>query len=454
MDMLTDSRHHANGEALEREIDWFSTVLEARLNLHFGLESAVADVREISPPELPDGSSDLARVVKDFNMSFDERLILALAMIPQLRPEVLDTLLAVNKNTGFRFTEFGGYAEKSGPGFLPTCETASFLLHGSRLSERIAFMKLLRDDHFLLEQGVIQLERPVGSEGMFQSVLKISSDWLSRITLGKSTHPDFSGSFPAKRITTRLTWDDLVLPADTRDEVESNILAWIRHGVTIMQEWGLERVVKPGYRCLFYGPPGTGKTLTATLIGKTFGLDVYRIDLSMVVSKYIGETEKLLASIFDQAKSKNWILFFDEADALFGKRTQTSSSNDRYANQEVSYLLQRVEDFPGVVILATNLKANIDEAFLRRFQASIYFPLPDAEHRFKLWEGYFRGGVPCDSSVDLRRLAEDYEVSGGSIANVVRFAAMRALESGRREIAFDDLIKGIAKEMIKEGKTI
>jgi SpoVK/Ycf46/Vps4 family AAA+-type ATPase len=260
-------------------------------------------------------------------------------------------------------------------------------------------------------------------------------------------------NFPAKRITTKLTWEDLVLTHDVLDEVE-NINAWLRHSKTIMEDWGLERTVKPGYRCLFYGPPGTGKTLTATLIGANAGLDVYRIDLSMVVSKYIGETEKNLANIFDQAKNKNWILFFDEADALFGKRTQTSSSNDRYANQEVSYLLQRVEDFPGVVILATNLKANIDDAFARRFQTSIYFSLPDAEHRLRLWQGYFKGKCRLEEGVDLACLAEEYALSGGAIANVVRYGAIRALHMGRDAISRDDLVKGIAKELIKEGKTI
>jgi len=130
------------------------------------------------------------------------------------------------------------------------------------------------------------------------------------------------------------------------EEVEE-IKAWIEHRQTLMRDWGLEKQIKPGFRSLFYGPPGTGKTFTASLLGKSTGLDVYRIDLSLVVSKYIGETEKNLSTVFDQAERNDWILFFDEADALFGKRTQVSSSHDRYANQEVAYLLQRVEDFCG-----------------------------------------------------------------------------------------------------------
>ena len=137
----------------------------------------------------------------------------------------------------------------------------------------------------------------------------------------------------------------------------------------------MKKVLKPGFKALFHGLPGTGKTLTAMLIGKKTGLDIYRVDLSQMVSKYIGETEKNLAKVFDKAEHKNWILFFDEGDALFGKRTNTKDAHDRYANQQVSYLLQRIEEYDGLVILATNLKNNIDDAFLRRFQSIIHFPM-------------------------------------------------------------------------------
>ena len=221
-----------------------------------------------------------------------------------------------------------------------------------------------------------------------------------------------------------------------------------------MRRWGLERNVKPGYRSLFYGPPGTGKTLTATLLGKEAQVDVYRIDLSKIVSKYIGETEKNMANVFDQAQHKNWILFFDEADALFGKRTEGSSSNDRHANQEVAYLLQRIEDFPGVVILASNLKDNIDDAFSRRFQSAIYFPLPDGLQRRRLWENLFPGRRHLAEDVDLDRLAEDNILAGGALLNVASHAAMRAEREGRKTICQDDLLRGIRKEFIKEGRAI
>ncbi|WP_442953314.1 ATP-binding protein [Paucibacter sp. XJ19-41] len=221
-----------------------------------------------------------------------------------------------------------------------------------------------------------------------------------------------------------------------------------------MQDWGLARTLKPGYRALFYGPPGTGKTLTATLIGQAAQVDVYRIDLSMVVSKYIGETEKNLARVFDQAQSRRWVLFFDEADALFGKRNSNNqSANDQHANQEIAYLLQRVEDFPGTVILASNLRSNIDEAFARRFQSMIYFPLPDAEQRLRLWRGML-APQRLSAEVKLDEIAERYELSGGAIANVLRYAALLALRRHSEQISAAELRQGLVKELRKEGRTL
>jgi SpoVK/Ycf46/Vps4 family AAA+-type ATPase len=220
-----------------------------------------------------------------------------------------------------------------------------------------------------------------------------------------------------------------------------------------LNDLGLGKKLKPGYRSLFYGPSGTGKTLTATLLGKVTERDVYRIDLSMVISKYIGETEKNLEKIFQQAEHKEWILFFDEADALFGKRTKISDAHDRFANQEVSYLLQRVEDYAGVVILASNLRSNLDEAFTRRFQSIIHFPMPKPGERSRLWHNAFSEKTELDDKINLTEIAGQYELSGGTIMNVVRYATLMALKKGVRLIAIDDLLNGIRKEFQKEGKT-
>jgi hypothetical protein len=444
---------HANAQSLERELAWFSQVLEARIALYFEQPGEHGSIEAITPPDLAGDSSEYARVVRDNGMGFDERIVFMLALIPHVRPQLLDTLFIRNKNLDRGYSEFGGWKGKSHGGFLPTCETAAFILAGSDPAKRFELVSLFDADHPFSRAGILRLVRQDEDGPLFGSALIISQEYLSRCTTGIYHKPDYSIHFPAKLITTKLGWDDLVLAPQVLAEID-NITTWIKHSTTIMQEWGLEKSIKPGYRSLFYGPPGTGKTLTATLIGAAVGADVYRIDLSMVVSKYIGETEKNLANVFDQAQNKNWILFFDEADALFGKRTQTSSSNDRYANQEVSYLLQRVEDFPGIVILATNLKDNIDEAFARRFQSLVYFPMPDAEQRQRLWQNMLNGKRNLAEGVDLHKLAEEYELSGGAITNVVRCGAISALRAQRQIFSEDDLVSGVAKELRKEGKTI
>jgi hypothetical protein len=443
----------ANAGALERELAWFDEVLQARISLHFEQPCAYAGAEQIVPPDLSQDRSDYAQLVQECHLGWRERLLLVLALVPHLRPQALDMLFLRNRNLDRGFTEFGGWKGRTHGGFLPTCETAAFLLAGNDLGKRFAALALFEPGHELLRRGILRVEHDAPGEPLLSASLTIAPEYLHRLTTGVRHKPDYDVSFPAKLITTRLAWNDLVLGRGVLDEI-AGIRTWAAHGNALLGEWQLEKSIKPGYRSLFYGPPGTGKTLTATLLGQSAQADVYRIDLSMVVSKYIGETEKNLANVFDQAEHRRWILFFDEADALFGKRTTASSSNDRHANQEVAYLLQRVEDFPGIVILATNLKANIDDAFARRFQSLVYFPMPDAGQRLRLWQGMLTHTGRLAPEVDLQQLAQDHELSGGAIANVVRYGAIGALQAGREAIGMADLRKGIAKELRKEGRTV
>ena len=221
-----------------------------------------------------------------------------------------------------------------------------------------------------------------------------------------------------------------------------------------MQDWGMEGKIKPGYRVMLYGPPGTGKTLTAALLGKFTNRDVYRIDLSMVVSKYIGQTEKNLGRLFDKAENKDWILFFDEADAIFGKRTNVRDAHDKYANQEVSYLLQRIEAHPGLVILASNFKNNIDTAFTRRFQSMIEFEAPSHEERYRLWENNLPKNVTLAKDVSLEELSRKYAITGANIVNIIQYACLKTISEDSTIVKKRSLLEGIKKEYVKEGKTI
>ena len=443
----------SNARTLRRELEWLERVMLASIDAHFHARGDAAALRPaLAPPDLLGDASPYAQLVAECGFGADERVVLALALAPHVKPQLLDILRVRNKNLDRGFTEFGGWNGKSHGGFLPTGETAMFILAGEDLARRFECQALFEEGHAFQRLGIVHLDHESAGEPQFSGALLLGDEYVQRLTTGALHKPDFTGSFPAKRITTPLEWGDLVLADEVMQQVES-INTWIGHSDTLMNTWGLARSIKPGYRALFYGPPGTGKTLTATLVGKAAGIDVYRIDLSMVVSKYIGETEKNLARVFDQAKERRWILFFDEADSLFGKRTATSSSNDRYANQEVSYLLQRVEDFPGTVILATNLKANIDDAFARRFQSMVYFPMPEPEQRLKLWQHMLAGVPAADDPALLADLASTYELSGGAIGNVIRYAAIQALQEGAARVASEHLRAGVIKEMRKEGRT-
>ena len=253
----------------------------------------------------------------------------------------------------------------------------------------------------------------------------------------------------ARRITTELAWSDLVLDAAVLKDVE-DIVSWIRHGETLMEAWGLKRRLKPGYRSLFYGPPGTGKTLTALLIGKHTGYEVYRVDLGLLLVKPVAETEESLKTLFEQARRRHWILFFDEADSLFGKRTADADANDRAANQQAAYLLQRIEDFQGVAILASNAVSQVDEAFARRFQSLIRFPLPDAALRLQIWRGLFTDApFKTAGDVDLDQLAREFELSGGGIVNALRHACLQAVARETRDVTMADLSAGARRERRK-----
>lgn len=216
----------------------------------------------------------------------------------------------------------------------------------------------------------------------------------------------------------------------------------------------MNRKLKPGFKALFFGEPGTGKSLTAALLGKLHGLEVYRVDLSMVISKYIGDTEKNLEKVFKKAENKNWILFLDECESLLSKRTGISDSHDKYSNQEVAYLLQRLEDYPGLVILATNMRNNLDDAFTRRLQSIVYFQKPQPRERLRLWKGAFSEISQPPAEEELQRIAQQYELSGGSIMNVVQFASLKALSRAEKLITTEDVVNGIRKEFRKEGKTL
>lgn len=425
-------------------IIWFNQALTTSIQLYFRQECEYSSLEEVAPPQ----NGWLEEVTKVSDIAFGERIVIMLALMPHVCPQILDIFFVQNKDFDRQYTEFGGWKGLSHGGFLPTGETASFILAGEDTEKRKEVIRLFQKDHWFYTKNILRLEGVGEGEPFLSGQLRVSEEFLSQVLLEKDYKPDYNIGFPAKLITTGLDWEDMVLDYQVAAELEE-IITWISSGKTIMEDWGLSRFLKAGYRSLFYGPPGTGKTLAATLLGKEKGMDVYRIDLSMIVSKYIGETEKNLARVFDLAENRNWILFFDEADALFGKRTSTNTSNDRHANQEVAYLLQRIEDFPGMIILATNLRSNIDEAFSRRFQSVIYFPMPTKELRAQLWQKMIPEKWLGEDAHELISMAAETELSGGSIANVVRRCALHLVNKPDVQLNKAMLKEALQKEKLK-----
>ena len=258
----------------------------------------------------------------------------------------------------------------------------------------------------------------------------------------------------ARKIVPRYHWIDIILPADQL-AILREIIVTVRGRPLVLEEWGVGQKLasSAGVTVLFAGPPGTGKTMAAEIIARELSLDLYKIDLSTIVSKYIGETEKNLEKIFSEAQSSNAILFFDEADAIFGKRSEVKDAHDRYANIEVSYLLQRMEAYDGVTVLATNLRANLDEAFTRRLQFAVDFPFPEVADRQRIWETLFPPKVPRHTDLDFDLLARRFKLAGGNIRNVIVSAAYLAAADGEI-VTMDHILHSIRRELQKMGRLV
>jgi len=435
---------------LYREMAWLSQVINQVICSYLKQEGHERHWVDIPPPDLQEGTP-YADLIINWQLSIFDRLALALAMAPGVKPDTLDIFFGLNSLIDRPFTEFGGVSDKAFSGFIPTGQTLNFLISANDPDWRAYVQAIFSNKHRLMAEQVTQLLSVDDGVPKWAGIYRLNEEWLHYFTTGERLRPELSASFPAHLLESPLEWGDLVLDADVMAQIEE-LHAWLRHGHTLMNEWQLAKKVKPGYRAVFFGPPGTGKTLTAALLGKATGRDVYRVDLSMVVSKYIGETEKNLSRVFDAACYKEWILFFDEGDALFGKRSEVSSSNDRHANQLTGYLLQKIEDFPGTVIIATNLKTNMDEAFTRRFQSMVQFTIPGPQERLQLWQNAFNNVCELADDVNLPAIADRYEVAGGQIINVLRQCALTAIQRQERKVNQDDIIASIRQEFRKDNK--
>ncbi len=485
--------NNTNSTYLYEEFQYLEKLIIYRLNNYFFTEQ---DNIEPTIPDLDKWQLPITDFIKANNLTHSEAIVILIALAPHIIPGLFDKAIDYKIGASGDFPGIGGVRGKNSRFFLPTGETALFLISDNNIEKRLIVQQFFGAEHIFWEKKILWLEDMQNAEPAMHGKLTMSADYIDLFIYGTHKSPQFSISFPARKISptkemNQPTIKNLVISEELHEQI-NEIKSWLIYNDKLMNEYEMKGKLKKGYRTLFYGPPGTGKTFTARILGAELNKEVYKIDLSMIVSKYIGETEKNLELLFARAEDKGWILFFDEADALFGKRTNVRDAHDKYANQEVSYLLQRIEDYNGLIILATNMKNNIDDAFIRRFNAILKFPFPDAAQRSLIWQKSFPenalfvtkqtnieekdGRKKVEEKylpVNIADLVKRYEMSGGNIINVVHYAGIKAveklsveeklqkkiyhdlsLEETNKKLIFylSDVMNGIKRELTNEGK--
>ena len=419
------------------EFNWLTTILDSH-------KENVEKVTIPNSPDLISSDSAYGRFVREHKLNKEERLLLALSLVQHFDGTTLNALL--NKNNSFRLVQ----CSKTGL-LLPTGETFLRLMAGKDLEKRLSLLPYFDTSHLFYKKSIIDFGAVSEGVARYYGIIKLTPTYNDLFIHNKHNRPRFSNDFPAHLLHTDLEWHDLILNQVTATRLEE-IKTFLKHHKTLRESWGLSKHLKPGYRCLFHGPSGTGKTLAATLLGKHIGRDVYKVDLSTVISKYVGETSKNLNALFNTAEDKDWILFFDEGDALFGKRIDTSQADDKnvhFANQDIAFLLQRIENYNGLIIVASNLRKNMDEAFNRRFQNIVYFNIPDEDNRLRLWQENFPKKCTLGTGIDCERLAKQHLLSAASILNIINRVSLLTIQNNSTEISFADLDLCIKDEMHK-----
>lgn len=382
-----------------------------------------------------------------------EKVGITLCLIPIVQSDLLDNFIKQEFGIEGDFPLAGGIRGNQHRGILPTGETWMYCVCGNDADKRIAFIQSV-PQYLSHDTALLNIEASLPGEPFLSGRLAFSNYFRRHFQQDSIVYEQrFSNLMLGGFIESQLSLDDLVLTESVKRSLEE-IRHWQYFHDHTNGDIPFTKRIKQGLKVFFFGKPGTGKTQTAAIIANELNKKIYRIDLAQIVSKFIGETEKNLSKIFEAAEHKGWILFFDEGDALFGKRTSVNSSNDRYANQEVAYLLQRIEDYPGIIIISTNLKENIDFAFLRRFQIMAEFAMPDKQQRRIIWEKLFSELPPsCGINIGPTEWEEiiKTELSGGSITNVVYYTLLKATYSGVK-IELPLIKEGIIRELNKDDR--
>ena len=376
------------------------------------------------------------QVLKKFKWqsAYPEKIILSLALLPILAPEILIEIIHSEQAT-----QALGFLKTSNNQYVPTEHTVLQVLKANQLGNYQTIQHIFSRQHPFASQGILSLSKVKEGEPPLSGQLLLSPQYLHLFTTGQAFQPQFAADFPATLLTTDKNWDDLILRPLVQRQVD-RAKQWVTHYEEVKTTLGGGAM--KGYRLMMMGPPGTGKTLTAQLLAKHAQKPLYRINIDRIVDKYVGETNKKLEQVFQQAAHQDWILFFDEGDALFGKRSSGgSSSNERYANQEVNYLLTKMEEYEGMIFLSTNQGGALDDAFKRRFDTRIMFREPDESTRTQLWEHFFsKGGLKLSAGISLREFASQYDYNAAWIEKFHRYCVLQTIAKGDEYIAPDELL--------------
>jgi AAA+ superfamily predicted ATPase len=378
-----------------------------------------------------------------------EGFILLASLVPHVLPHFYDSIIDDIFPEGGQLVALGGVRDGNNyRAFMPTGETIQYLLAKDDIAQRLLLQHYFEPSHWFYKNKILRLETYKEGMPFMSGKIIMTPSIVHQLLFGSSYIPPFSTEFPLQQIHTLLKWDDLSVNDEIKEQL-NHIIMWLEYKSKLYKDKNFNRFINQGFKALFHGPPGTGKTLSAMLIAQHKEIPIFRIDLSQISSKYIGETEKNLERIFDFAEYQNWILLFDEADALFGKRTNVKSANDRYANQEVSFLLQRMEQYNGLIILTSNFKNNIDEAFLRRFNSIIKFNVPNAEARLEIWMRAQPATLNWDKNF-IQKLAANYELTAAQIINIIAYVTIKTFASNNKTITNETLLQGIQQEYNKD----
>ncbi len=438
----------ADFDFIGRELRWVSSRVNRLLNSIINPEEIFS--AELSPEY--DTQSNYGKFLVNWNADELERMAIGICFAQLYFPSAFDGFLRVFGKGGARHSNVGGIIKESSVRFYPTVRTLAWIMSGNNPISYARYVNQLSSGHRLFTEGVLLVKENPDESAFVEMEVRLNEIYFPTLLEGVEPRLDAEAGFPATRNYAKHNMSDVVLDAETRKEMEEIYL--FAKQISNLSSIPERKMYKGYCVCVFTGEPGTGKSYSAGAMGNELSMPVYTVNTAQLVSKYIGETEKNLERVLNRFNNKNCILFFDEAEAIFSKRTEVKDSHDRYANQEQSFLLQKMTEFNGIIILATNvqdIRQHMDKAFLRRFYRIINIPFPNYAERKLIWEKTLGPSFTYEPGL-ADRMARDYQLSGGSIHNVVSDGVIKALSMNSRVITFEMMERALISEFSKTGR--